>query len=381
MTVNYKRLMDTFIELAKVEAPSFEELPMQKLAEKKLKELGCKVAVDDAGKTFKTNAKGNVIGLLPGTIKSAPIVLCAHLDTVKPCKGIKPVIKGGKVVSDGKTILGADDRAGIAIILEIMKTLKEKNIPHPPVEALFTICEEGGMWGAKGLDVSKLKGREGFVLDSLDNSALIVKCIASDTIDVTITGRAAHAGLEPEKGISALEVAAYAISIMKLGRIDKETVANIGIVNGGEATNVVMPTLTLKGETRSHNMTKLKKQAEHIRACFMKAQKKFTKKVDGKTIAPKIDMKVTPKYPAFSLPANSPLVKLILAQAKKHGLKMVPQSINAGSDANILYGKGISLADVGIGYFQPHTLSEWLDIKMFNQTADIMLDVVSNYKK
>jgi len=381
MTVNYKRMMDTFIELAKVEAPSFEELPMQKMAEKKLKAIGCKVVVDDAGKTFRTNAKGNVIGLLPGTIKSAPFVLGAHLDTVNPCKGVKPIIKGGKVVSDGKTILGADDRAGIAIILEVMQTLKEKNIPCPPVEALFTLNEETDMGGAKGLDITKLKGREGLILDTNDNTSLVVKAPAGNEIVVSITGVAAHAGLEPEKGISALEVAAYALSIMKLGRIDKETVSNFGAAHGGEATNVVMPSFILKGEVRSHNMAKYKKQVQHIRDCFMKAQKKFTKKVDGKTISPKIDIKITQEFPVLNVPPNSPLIKHIMAQGKKHGVNMVAKTSGGMYDANILYGKGLNMAITGIGYRSVHTVNEWLDIKMFNQTADIVLDVVRNYKK
>ena len=381
MTINYKRMMNTFIELAQIEAPSFEELPMQKLAEKKLKDLGCKVVVDDAGKTFKTTAKGNVIGLLPGTIKSAPFVLGAHLDSVNPCKGVKPVIKDGKVQSDGTTVLSADDRAGIAIILEVMQTLKEKNIPRPPVEALFTLCEEACLYGSKGLDTTKLKGREGLILDTNDNTGLVVKAPARDILDITVTGVAAHAGAEPEKGISALEVASYAISIMKLGRIDKETTANFGLVKGESGTNVVMPSLVLRCESRSHSTAKLNKQVKHMQDCFKKAQKKFTKKVGGKTIAPKIDIKITHDFPVLQVSPNSPLIKHIAAQGKKHGVNMPAQVSGGGYDANILYGKGINMAITGIGYRAQHTPSEWLDIQMFNQTADIVLDVVRNYKK
>ncbi|MDR0646032.1 MAG: M20/M25/M40 family metallo-hydrolase, partial [Elusimicrobiota bacterium] len=194
MKINYKRMLDTFIELAKVEAPSFEELAMQLLAEKKLKELGGIIKTDNAGKTFKTNAKGNVIASFGGDIKSAPFVLIAHLDSVKPCKGVKPIVKNGKVTSDGSTILSADDRAGIAIILEVLKTLKENKISHPPIEVLFTLCEESGMYGAKGLDEKKLKGREGLILDTDDNNTLTVNAPKAVVIDVDITGLAAHAG-------------------------------------------------------------------------------------------------------------------------------------------------------------------------------------------
>ena len=143
--INYKRMLDTFIKLTKIESTSFNELNMQLAAEAELKALGCRVTHDNAGSKFKTTAKGNVIGLLPGTIKSAPFILCSHLDTVTPCKNIKAIVKGDKVTSDGTTILGADDRAGIAIILEVMRALKESGEKYPPIEAVFTLCEVNGL--------------------------------------------------------------------------------------------------------------------------------------------------------------------------------------------------------------------------------------------
>jgi tripeptide aminopeptidase len=379
--INYKRMLDTFLELTKVESPSFEEGAMQAAAEKKLKELGCKVTIDNAGKTFKTTAKGNVIASYPGKIKSAPFVLAAHLDTVKPCKGIKAKVTAGKVTSDGATILGADDRAGVAMIFEILKVLKESKVEHPPVEILFTLCEEAGMYGAKGLDIKKLKGREGLILDSNDNNTLVVNAPEAGVIDVEITGLAAHAGVEPEKGISALEVAAYALSIMKIGRIDPLTVANFGVARGGESTNVVMPNLTLQGEARSRDLAKLKKEVKHIQDCFKKAEKKFTKKVDGKTVKPVIKVTVTQKSPILNIKPDSALIKHIIAQGKKHGVNIKTSSSGGGYDANVLSGKGLLSPIIGIGYRAPHTLKEWLDINMYNQTADIVLDVVLNYKK
>jgi tripeptide aminopeptidase len=285
------------------------------------------------------------------------------------------------VTSDGTTILGSDDRAGIAIILEVIKTLKENKLEHPPIEILFTLCEEAGMYGAKGLDIAKLKGREGLILDSNENFNLVVNAPEAVVVDVNITGLAAHAGVEPEKGISALEVAAYALSIMKLGRIDPVTVANFGVVHGGESTNVVMPALTLKGEARSRDAAKLKKQVQHMRDCFKKAEKKFTKKVNGKTVRPAIKIEVIQKYPVLNIPVNSFLIKHITAQAKKHGVNIKPYSSGGGYDANILSGKGLLTPIIGVGYRAPHTLNEWLDIKMFNQTADIVLDIVLNYRK
>lgn len=381
MKINYKRMLNTFIELTKVEAPSFNEGPMQVEMEKRLKAIGCKVVVDNAGKKFETTAKGNVIASLPGTIKSAPFILGAHLDTVRPCKGVKAIVKGDRVVSDGTTILGADDRAGDAIILEVLQTLKESKGDYPTVEALFTLCEETGMQGSKNLDVSKLKGREGLILDNDENNDLTVNAPEAVVITVDIKGVAAHAGVEPEKGISAIEVAAKALSIMKLGRIDPITVANFGIVNGGDATNVVMHTLRLVGEARSRNSAKLKKQIQHIKDCFKKAEKAFTKKVGGKTIKPIITIDVQEKYPLLNIPTKSDLIKHIIAVGKRHGVTVKPSSSGGGFDANILFGKGITMPILGIGYRAVHTTAEWLDLKMFNQTADMVLDIVTGYKK
>lgn len=379
--INYKRMLDTFIKLTKIDSTSFNELNMQLAAEAELKAIGCRVTHDNAGSKFNTNAKGNVIGLLPGTIKSAPFILCSHLDTVTPCKNIKAVVKGDKVTSDGTTILGADDRAGISIILEVMRALKESGEKYPPIEAVFTLCEESGMHGAKNFDISKVKGREGLILDDDNNDKIIINAPEAAVVDVEIKGIAAHAGVEPEKGISALEVAAYAISIMKLGRIDPLTVANIGIVNGGDATNVVMPSLSLKGEARSRKAGALKKQVAHMEACFEKAEKKFTKKVDGKTVKPVITFKSSAKYPMLNIPVKSALIKHVMTTAKKHGVDMTPESSGGGYDANILFGKGLFTPIIGIGYRSVHTTKEWLDLKMFNQTADIVADVVLGYKK
>ena len=258
MNINQKRLVDTFLQLVKIDSESGSEKKMQEHAAAELKKLGCRVVVDNAGKNFDTNAKGNVMGFFPGTVKSAPFVLVAHLDTVKPGQGIKPVVKKDSIVSDGKTILGADDKAGVAIILEVLRLLKESKIPHPPVEVVFTLCEERGMHGSKNLDYKQLKGREGMILDNEGGDELLIQGPTVNDVVVEITGISAHAGACPEKGISALEVAAYAISHMKLGRIDKETVANFGAVQRGQVPNAVMEKISLIGEARSLKAEKLK---------------------------------------------------------------------------------------------------------------------------
>ena len=381
MKLNEKRLVETFLKLAQTDSESYDERAMQELVEKELKEIGCRVTVDNAGKKYNTNAKGNVIAFLPGTVKSAPFVLCSHLDTVTPGKGVKPVVKKDCITSDGTTVLGGDDKAGVAIILEILRTLKEQSPAHPPVEVVFTLSEEVGMFGSKNLDCKKLKGREGLILDNEEVDTLLIQGPAVNTIEVWIKGLSAHAGVAPEKGISALEVASYALGQMKLGRIDKDTVANFGVVKGGSATNVVMPELYLKGEARSLVNEKLAKQTAHMKACFDKAVKRFTKKINGKTCKPEVKFVAQERYPAVRVDKKHPVVKSAVAAAKKAGVALKPIACGGGCDANVLAGKGFTLPNVGVGVRDCHSTKEKLILKEFFAAFHSVLETLLSYKK
>ena len=381
MQINHQRMLKNFLEITKIYSPSCEEKDMLLYAKKELTKLGCKVYIDKAGKKFGSTAQGNLTANFKGTVKSAPFILGAHLDTVTPCKGVKPVIKNGKVFSDGKTILGADDRAGVAIIFEVLRTLKENKVKHPPVDIIFTLCEESGMYGAKYLDTKIIKGKEGLLLDTESNEELVVNAPKAMLFNVTIKGVASHAGVAPEKGISAIEVAAKAISMMRLGRIDPMTIANIGFVKGGQGTNVVMPELTIQGEARSRTKGHLEKQIKHIEDCFRKAAKMFVKKVDGKVIKPEIIWSSELKYPLLNIEQKAPLLKHIQNCGKKLGLNIKPVSCGGGFDSNILSGKGLLMPIIGVGYENEHTTKESLNIEDFFKTADLVLDVVLNYKK
>ena len=376
-----QQLVDAFLELIRIDSESFHEKDIQEFLAARLQKLGCRVYVDNAGKKYETNAQGNVIGFLPGTAKSKPFVLCSHMDTVMPGRQIKPVVKKDRITSDGTTILGADDKAGIAIILEVLRALQQQNKPYPPVEVVFTLTEENGMQGAKNLEYKKLKGREGLILDNEDFSELLVKGPAVNTIEVWVKGIVSHAGVCPEKGISALEVAAYALSQMKLGRIDKETVANFGIVQGGQATNIVMGEVYLKGEARSLNNAKLAKQTAHMKACFEKAVKHFTKKIDGKIRKPEVKFVSVQRYPAVNVPKNHPMVKAVLAAAKKQGVTVRPAASGGGCDANVLSGFGFTLPNLGVGGRGCHTTAESLELKEFFKAFQIVLETVLAYRK
>lgn len=379
--INEKRLLDTFLKLVTIDSESYNEGNIHAYLTAELKKMGASVYTDKAGKKIGSDAPGNIIASFKGARKGKTFLFSSHMDTVKPGRGVKPQVKNNRVTSDGTTILGGDDKAGIAVILEVMRCVKEQKLDCVPVQVIFTLNEENGMGGAKNLDYSKVKGKEGLILDNESVCELLVQGPAVCDFIVNIQGAAAHAGVCPEKGISALEVAAKALSLMKLGRVDKETVCNFGVVQGGEVTNVVMPKLYLKGEVRSLNTQKLQKQIKHMKDCFAKAAKAFTKRVDGKTIKPQIAIETPQRYGTLSVPKNSAVVKLVLAAAKKQGVNVKAMASGGGCDANVMCQHGLTMPNLGVGVQKCHSTAEYLDLKEFYQAAAIALDTLLAYEK
>ena len=378
--INEKRLLDTFLKLVRMDSESFHEGKVQRFVASEMKKLGCQVYVDKAGKKIGSDAQGNIIATLKGNRAGRPFLFAAHLDTVQPGRGIKPTVKNGRVTSDGTTILGGDDKTGVALMIELAHVIKEQKLTHGGVQFVFTLDEESGMHGSKNLDYCKIKAKDGLILDNESLDELLVRGPAVCDFIVEITGLTAHAGVCPEKGISALEVAAKALSMMKLGRIDAETVCNFGIVSGGQVTNAVMPKINLKGEARSLNPKKLQKQIKHMKDCFAKAAKAFTKKIEGKTVHPQIDIQTPQRYGTLNVAVTAPAVKLTLAAAKRHGVKMRPVPSGGGCDANVFSSHGIVAPNLGLGVQKCHTPQEYVDLKEFYLGAQIALEVLLNYK-
>lgn len=379
-TINEKRMLDTFLKLVRTDSESFREGKIQKMLAAELKKLGGSVYVDKAGKKIGSDAQGNIIASFKGEAGKKTFLLSSHMDTVQPGQGVKPSVKNGRVVTDGTTVLGGDDKAGIAVILEILAALKESKTPHAPLQVIFTLNEENGMSGAKNLDYSKIKGRDGLILDNESVEELLVQGPAVCDFVVEIKGVAAHAGVCPEKGISALEVAAKALSVMKLGRVDAETVCNFGVVEGGKVTNAVMPLLKLKGEVRSLNSRKLQKQIKHMKDCFAKAAKLFVRKADGKIIKPEIRIETPLRYGALDIPKSAPAVKLVQAAGRKHGVNIKAVASGGGCDANVTCQHGLLMPNLGLGVDKCHSPEEYLELKDFYKAARIVLDTVLAYK-
>ena len=291
--INRERLRQYLLDLVQIDSHSREEGAVAARIRADLEALGVEVEVDDAGEKVGGDT-GNVIARVKGTVEGAPpIFLAAHMDTVVPGKGVKPVIDGDVIRTDGTTVLGGDDKSGCAIIVECVRTLRENGIPHSDIDAVFTICEEVGLLGAKYLDLAGIRSTYGLVLDSDDVGYLFTKAPSADHMEFVVHGLEAHAGVCPENGISAIKIAAEAIAAMKLGRIDDETTANIGVIEGGAATNIIPNRVVLRGEARSHDDAKLDAQTDHMRACLREAAARYSVVVDGEVVRARVDEHVT----------------------------------------------------------------------------------------
>ena len=367
--INKQRLIDEFLELVQIDSPTSKEGKIAQVLVKKLEEIGCEVIIDDAGE--KTGAEtGNIIATLKGNREGKKILFSSHMDTVSPSIGVKPIIDeaNGIIKSDGTTVLGSDDKAGIAAILEALRNIKENNINHADIQVVFSIWEEGGLYGAKNLDYSKIDAEYAFVLDSGGSPGeIIVKAPAQDAIKVKITGKSAHAGLQPEKGISAIMVASRAIENMKLLRIDEETTANIGIVKGGVATNIVMQDLEIAAEARSLSEEKLDAQTKHMVETFENTAKEF---------GAEIEINVNRAYGPFNIDENDEIVKLVKKAFANMNIEGKTTSTGGGSDTNILNKNGIKAVNLGIGMKNAHTLEEYIAIEDLVNSAVMVWEII-----
>ena len=333
-------------------------------------------SIDDAGAKVGGNV-GNLLAKFPGNAPaSQPLLLSAHMDTVVPGEGIVPILEGDILRTDGTTVLGGDDKSGVAIICEVMRVIKENGLPCSAVDVVFTICEEAGLIGAKCLDIASLRARTGLVLDSDSVGFLFTRAPAANRMEFRVHGLEAHAGVCPEKGINAIKVAAEGIAQMQLGRIDHETTANIGVVEGGMAVNIVPNQVVLKGEARSHDSDKLKRQTEHMQRCLEEAAARHWLEFDGKRHQARVEAKIERDYDRMDVPESAPIVQLVHAAARNLHLDVKTHATGGGCDANVLNQKGLVVANLGTGMREIHTVNEWLDLKDLYLSAQMVLEVV-----
>jgi tripeptide aminopeptidase len=376
--IHEQRLVDDFLALVRISSPSKREAEVARWLTATLERMGVRVDVDDAGEKIGGDT-GNLLARFPGTVPDAPpLLLCAHMDTVIPCERITPVRDGDVIRTDGTSVLGGDDKAGIAAILEAVRTVREGNIPHGPIDVLFTVCEEQGLFGAKHFDVGRLRARRGVVLDCDGVDELIVQGPAANKMMFTVRGLEAHAGLAPEQGISAIKVAGDAIAAMKLGRIDDETTANLGFITGGLAINIVPNEVTVRGETRSRSDAKLRAQTAHMVECFERAAARYRVTVEGREHVARVEAKVTQDYEGLNVPRDSGIVELVRRAVEGRGRALTVRATGVGCDANIFNGRhGLEIANLGCGMRQIHTVNEWIAIQDLRATAETLVGALT----
>ena len=366
--VNHQRLLAEFLELVQIKCSTRQERQVADLLKTKMAKLDMEITEDKTGEKIGGNC-GNVLAYLKGTLPNAPVLMfSAHMDCVEPCAHVKPQIKDSLITSDGSTILGADDKAGVSAILEALRVIKEQNIAHGDIQVVFTVSEESGLNGSKNIEQSILKADFAYVLDSDGRPGKIITTApGQNQIRIKIHGKTAHAGLAPEDGINAIIIAGKALSKINSGRIDEETTANVGIITGGRATNIVPDEVELTCEARSRNLDKLQQQTAHMCETF--------KQIAANNGA-KAEVTVTRAYDPYLLSEDSPVVTLAIKASQAIGVKAELGGTGGGSDANFYNSYNIPSVVLGVGMQKAHTTDECIWEEDLYKTAELLLELI-----
>ncbi len=358
--INQQRLVQTFLDLVRIDSPSNFEAEIGLHLQARLDALGLETEID---------AVGNLVGRTPaGQGHGDWLLLSTHMDTVGVDRGIQPVIRDGVIYSDGTTILGADDKSGVAAVLEVLTVLQEQGLSHPPLEIVITVGEELGLYGARQLDTSRLRSRYGIVLDAGGPTGnLVVSAPSQDNIRLTVHGVSAHAGAEPEKGINAIRVAAEAIAAMPLGRIDAETTCNVGIIEGGTARNIVPDRVKIIGEARSRDNAKLEALTATILQTFQDATERH---------GARLEANVARTYTTYRLTEEDPIVQLVANAARSLGHEVHLRAGGGGTDGNIYTAAGVPCVVISTGMADVHTPNEHIAIADMVAGTELLLAAV-----
>lgn len=348
-------MIKQFMDMVKIDSESGNEAGMIDYLLKEFKKIDAETEKD---------SYGNLIAKLPGKGCGGkdPILLSCHADTVKPGVGIQPIIDNGVIRSKGDTILAADDKAGIAELLEAVRIAEV----YPPIEVAISRQEEVGLLGVKNLDFNKIKAKRGFLLDNDTLETIVIGGPSYFAIDVNVIGKAAHAGMEPEKGINAIQAASNAITKLKLGRLDDETTANVGIINGGMIRNGVPETATFLAECRSLNHNKARELANEM-------EKTISNEVSS--YGAKVEIKVDNLCEAVDIPKDSWTVNIAKKALKKAGINATTTFITGFTDASIYNNHGIEMAVVGIGARLEHSLEEHIYIEDMKKALVMIVEI------
>lgn len=365
---NRERVKQTFLDLININSPSKHERLVADYVKAQLESLGFEVVEDNAGVETGGDS-GNLIATKKGNVATAKsIFFSCHMDTVQPTETINIVMEDDLVKTDNTTILGADDKAGLAAVIEGIRSLVEDGKPHGDIQVLCDVQEEIGLIGIKKMDLSLVTAQMGYVFDTgKPVCGLTVSAPSHINMLIEIIGRASHAGIEPEAGVSAIIATSYAISKMKLGRIDNETTANVGVIEGGKARNIIPDRVIVKAEARSRNEDKLIAQVQHMKSLFEE---------EAARIGAVAEITAEREYQGFRWTQGDDIVKLAMAASSKIGIEPTFQDGGGGSDANLFNSAGIPALLIGVGYEGPHSTSERITLSDIEKAADLVSALV-----
>ncbi|HIJ79039.1 MAG: M20/M25/M40 family metallo-hydrolase [Desulfobulbaceae bacterium] len=382
MNILRERLAQTFVELCEIDSPSWREKKLSICLQKLYRgEFADAQLAEDSSALATGSDCNNLVVHFPGSAALEPLFFSCHLDTVAPSIGVRVRRDGTRFYSAGDTVLGGDDKAGIAIVIEAMRYIKENSLAHAPVDFVYTTCEEVGLLGAKSLDRSLLRAKMGYALDSTGIDLAVIGAPASSHLTIDITGAAAHAGLHPERGVSAIQLAAQAIAGLTLGRLDHQSTANIGIVQGGKATNIIPENIHIEGEVRSHDPHLLQEHVQTVRRSFEEVVAKWAPAPGAELpddFRPILDFGVSEEYPLMKLSPQDPVVRRVGAAAEQLGREINFIVAGGGSDANIFNGLGLPTAILGIGMDHVHSTDESIDLNDMVRTCELVISLLTS---
>ena len=377
--IDLARAEKTVLELLKIPGISGQEKQVAEIIQKKLLDAGCPksfISFDQAHKKTPIQGNcGNLIVKFPGTYRGPRRLLMAHMDTVPVCEGTKPVVRGDIIRSGNpETGLGADDRSGCGVVLSTALEILRQKIDHPPLTFFFAIQEEVGLWGARTVKATDLgKPKLAFNFDGGDVDKLTVGATGGERLDITIEGIPSHAGVAPEQGVSAITIASLAIASLHEdgwhGLVEKKSkrgTSNIGVIQGGAATNVVAESVTLRAEARGHDAVFRNRIVRAIEKAFKKAVNQV-KSSSGRKGTVSITKRLD--YEAFRLNKNEPSVRTAHKVLETLGHKPYYDISNGGLDANWMAANGIPTVTLGCGQHAIHTTNEWLDLKTYKDAC------------
>lgn len=359
--------IDLLLELCAIRSQTGDERAMADRVGAELTAIGLEWEEDDTGGVVGSNA-GNLYCRIDAVAPGRPLFFCAHLDTVPPIGELRPVLEEGRVRNVGGTILGSDNKAAIVAMLEAVRRIVDEGRPHAGIELVFTTAEETGLLGAEAFDVSRLVAREGFVYDQgAPPGEIVLGAPGAFSIQATIQGRAAHAGMAPEEGRSAIAAAARAIAEFRLGRVDPETTANVGVIVGGAARNVVPESCTFHAEARSHDETKLGAIVQEMLDAIA-----FVADA-GECTAETV---VTRQYHSYRFASDDPVVRLARGAFERLGLPVVEALSGGAADANVFNLRGLACLNLANGMMEIHTANEWIAVDDVERMIDVTLAIV-----